>query len=248
MATDVPKRADEQNEMRALHSASLTGDKVPARVLLTPWGSVDSTNGSFVVDEEAVQLTVQAFDEHGTDLPIDYEHQTLGGSYSSPTGQAPAAGHVPAARWVKRVFARGRCWLAGGHRMDRSGGRGASPSYSSSTLCWRGRSVAHSADRPQVEPLLYPARIPDGRGRSRDLAGVSTYARRAELHRSEVITIAYFAPAVAASHGKGLSPFPAVRPHSPTFLQPVEGIAPLYLAVSGVLCRPRRSGLLARSG
>ena len=98
MTTEEPKRADEQNEMRALHSASLAGDKVPARVLLTPWGSVDSTNGSFVVDEEAVQLTVQAFEAHGTDLPIDYEHQTLGGSYSSPTGQAPAAG------WMKRVF------------------------------------------------------------------------------------------------------------------------------------------------
>lgn len=98
MATKKPKTADKQNEMRALHSASLTGDKVPSRVLLTPWGSVESTNGSFIVDEEAVGLTLQAFEEHGTDLPIDYEHQTLGGSYSSPNGQAPAAG------WIKRVF------------------------------------------------------------------------------------------------------------------------------------------------
>ncbi|MGB9626589.1 MAG: phage protease, partial [Phycisphaerae bacterium] len=31
-------------------------------------------------------------------MPIDYEHQTLGGGYASPTGQAPAAG------WIKRLF------------------------------------------------------------------------------------------------------------------------------------------------
>jgi len=147
MATDVPKRADEQNEMRALHSASLTGDKVPARVLLTPWGSVDSTNGSFVVDEEAVQLTVQAFDEHGTDLPIDYEHQTLGGSYSSPTGQAPAAPARTGGPVGEACFRRGRCRPARGHRMDRSGGRGTSPRCSGGTLCCRAGSVGYSQCR-----------------------------------------------------------------------------------------------------
>jgi phage I-like protein len=89
----------ENGEMRALHSAALSGESVPQRVLLAPWGQVESTNGSFVVDEESARLTVSAFDEHGTDLPIDYEHQTLGGAYASPSGQAPAAG------WIKRVFA-----------------------------------------------------------------------------------------------------------------------------------------------
>jgi phage I-like protein len=68
-------------------------------VLLAPWGQVESTNGSFVVDDEAVALAIEAFAKHGTDLPIDYEHQTLGGTYSSPTGQAPAAG------WVKGLLA-----------------------------------------------------------------------------------------------------------------------------------------------
>jgi phage I-like protein len=98
MATKESTTTDGQNEMRALHSASLTGDKIPSRVLLTPWGPVESTNGSFIVDEESVRLALAAFEEHGTDLPIDYEHQTLGGRYSSPNGQAPAAG------WVKRIF------------------------------------------------------------------------------------------------------------------------------------------------
>jgi len=91
--------ADDSNEMAPLHSASLTGDAVPQRILLAPWGRVESTNGNFVVDEESARLAIEAFDEHGTDLPIDYEHQTLGGTYSSPNGQAPAAG------WIKKLVA-----------------------------------------------------------------------------------------------------------------------------------------------
>ncbi len=100
-AADVPGesagRPDEGRELAALQSAPLDGAAVPARILLTPWGSVESTNGSFIVDEESAELAIRAFEEHGTDLPIDYEHQTLGGSYASPNGQAPAAG------WVKRI-------------------------------------------------------------------------------------------------------------------------------------------------
>ncbi|HUX30629.1 MAG TPA: phage protease [Thiobacillus sp.] len=70
---------------------------VPERVTIVPWGRVTSTAGEFVVDEEAARLTLEAFAAHGTDLPIDYEHQSLGGRWSSPTGQAPAAG------WIKKL-------------------------------------------------------------------------------------------------------------------------------------------------
>src|SRR3990172_4561052 len=90
---------NEGGEALALHSATLGGETVPQRILLAPWGNVESSNGSFVVDEESARLAVQAFEEHGTDLTIDYEHQTLGGVYASPSGQAPAAG------WIKRIFA-----------------------------------------------------------------------------------------------------------------------------------------------
>ncbi|MCG8405118.1 MAG: phage protease [Phycisphaerales bacterium] len=69
---------------------------VPNRILIVPVGHVKSTSGSFLVDEEAISMTVASFKAHGTDLPIDYEHQTLGGPYSSPTGQAPAAGWIKA--------------------------------------------------------------------------------------------------------------------------------------------------------
>lgn len=80
-------------------STALGGACVPDRVLLAPWGQVESTNGSFVVDEESVALAIAALTEHATDTPIDYEHQTLGGDYASPDGRAPAAG------WIKELSA-----------------------------------------------------------------------------------------------------------------------------------------------
>ena len=95
MTTRQTLTSGADRETRSLHSASLTGESLPRRVLMAPWGAVESTNGSFIVDEESVRLAIEAFEEHGTDLPIDYEHQTLGGTYSSPNGRAPAAG------WIK---------------------------------------------------------------------------------------------------------------------------------------------------
>lgn len=74
-------------------------DGVPTRLLLVPWGSVESRSGSFIVDEESAAAVVEAFAAQGVDLPVDYEHQTLGGEFSSPTGQAPAAG------WIQRIEA-----------------------------------------------------------------------------------------------------------------------------------------------
>ncbi len=92
----IPGPGD-SSELTPLNSTSLSADPVAQRILLAPWGQVESTNGTFFVDAESAACAMRAFDEHGTDLPIDYEHQTLGGSYASPTGQAPAAG------WIKRL-------------------------------------------------------------------------------------------------------------------------------------------------
>lgn len=86
-------------EATPLRATSLTGESLPQRVLLAPWGEVESSNGRFFVDEESAQAAIETFEKHGTDLPIDYEHQTLGGGFSSPTGRAPAAG------WIKRLVA-----------------------------------------------------------------------------------------------------------------------------------------------
>ena len=99
MPTEKTMTTNDAGEMQAIHSATLSGDGVPSRVLIAPWGLVESTNGSFVLDDESAQRAVEAFEDHGTDLPIDYEHQTLGGTYASPSGRAPAAG------WIKRLVA-----------------------------------------------------------------------------------------------------------------------------------------------
>lgn len=88
------------DELLLMNTTELTEPSAPTRALIAPWGGVESANGSFVVDEEAAGLVIAAFERHGTDLPIDYEHQTLGGAYASPTGQAPAAG------WIRRLVAR----------------------------------------------------------------------------------------------------------------------------------------------
>ena len=96
-----PERQEGPAVERIVFEAAALGEaEVPSEILVAPWGEVRSTVGSFVVDEESAAAAIRAFEEHGTDLPIDYEHQTLGGAYASPNGQAPAAGWVRALRAV----------------------------------------------------------------------------------------------------------------------------------------------------
>lgn len=90
--------AVEETSVENLRPSELPAE-VASRVVVVPWGEVDSVNGRFTVDAESARRAVEAFEEQGNDLPIDYEHQTLGGPYASPTGQAPAAG------WIKRLEA-----------------------------------------------------------------------------------------------------------------------------------------------
>ncbi len=100
MKSEQTKTNESDQELTPLAGALVAGTSVPTEVLIVPWGRVESTNGDFTVDEESGRLAVEAFESHGCDLPIDYEHQTLGGAYTSPTGQAPAAG------WIKRIEMR----------------------------------------------------------------------------------------------------------------------------------------------
>lgn len=90
-------RGDEQHRVTLVASA-VGGAELPGEVLIAPWGAVASSNGDFVLDEESAALVLAAFEAHGTDIPLDYEHQSLGGAYASPTGQAPAAGWIKALR------------------------------------------------------------------------------------------------------------------------------------------------------
>jgi phage I-like protein len=99
-AVQTAEQLGEGEERVVLEAAVPDEPEVPERILITPWGEVESSAGSFVVDEEAAKETIAAFERHGTDLPVDYEHQTLGGTYSSPSGQAPAAGWIKALSMV----------------------------------------------------------------------------------------------------------------------------------------------------
>ncbi|MHC5110216.1 MAG: phage protease [Planctomycetota bacterium] len=86
-----------------VNNQAIDADHPPRKILVAPWGQVESTNGDFTVDEESIRLAIEAFQSHNTDVPIDYEHQTLGGPFASPSGKAPAAG------WIKKLT--GRCGL-----------------------------------------------------------------------------------------------------------------------------------------
>jgi phage I-like protein len=66
-------------------------------VKLCGWGQVESTHGTFTVDEPAAAETVKAFEAHGASVPIDIEHETL-------AGREPAAGARGAIGWIEKVF------------------------------------------------------------------------------------------------------------------------------------------------
>lgn len=70
--------------------------ELPGWLRLLPLGQVNLVDGRppFEVDPESLAKVVQAFSARGTDLVIDYEHQSLKG------GQAPAAG------WIKDLEVR----------------------------------------------------------------------------------------------------------------------------------------------
>ncbi len=82
-------------ELRCIVCEIATPIPVPSRVLLIPWGDVQSASGNFKVDDESARLIAAQLSERRVEIPIDYEHQTLGGEFASPDGTAPAAG------WIK---------------------------------------------------------------------------------------------------------------------------------------------------
>jgi phage I-like protein len=69
----------------------------PSRILLSPWGEVKSKAGDFIVDREGVESIRKSMAAHGVMIPIDANHQTLGGDFASPDGTAVARG------WIKSV-------------------------------------------------------------------------------------------------------------------------------------------------
>ena len=91
----------QQTQDRAIECQSVGTPEVGEglkTILLTPDGAVESANGRFVVDAEGAAMMVESFDRQGVEIPVDFEHQTLGGPYSAPDGRAPAAG------WVTKIW------------------------------------------------------------------------------------------------------------------------------------------------
>ncbi len=86
---------DERLHELAVHVTSVEAteaDGVPTRLLLVPWGQVESRSGSFIVDEESAAAVVEAFAAQEVELPVDYEHQTLAGGRASGGLRASDAG------------------------------------------------------------------------------------------------------------------------------------------------------------
>lgn len=99
MATEVPGQPTLVRIVSAtvpLVGQGEQGQTLPEEIQLVPWDWVRSTNGDFLVDQEAAEAVLREFQRHGTDLVIDYEHQSLGGRYAAPNGLAPAAGWITA--------------------------------------------------------------------------------------------------------------------------------------------------------
>ncbi len=68
-------------------------------ICVAPDGEVKSRQGTFIVDQDAFDAINERFIKHGTDLVVDYEHQTVGGEMASPDGTAPAAGWIKSLRY-----------------------------------------------------------------------------------------------------------------------------------------------------
>ena len=88
-----------KEELVTLACFQAIGDGVPSRVLIVPWGEVQSSNGRWVCDLEAANAILQKFKERGVDVPFDRDHGTMSGDDGSPRVPAPATG------WIKSLEA-----------------------------------------------------------------------------------------------------------------------------------------------
>lgn len=68
-------------------------------VVLAPDGEVKSKCGTFFVDAESGRLIAESIRAHDVELPIDYEHGTMGPEWAGRDGTAPAAGWIKAVRY-----------------------------------------------------------------------------------------------------------------------------------------------------
>ncbi len=74
----------------------------PERIKLLPLGEVVRKDGGrFFVDSDGVQSMIDTMANNGLDIPVDYEHHTLGEAFASPEGMAPAAAWIKSIEYVE---------------------------------------------------------------------------------------------------------------------------------------------------
>lgn len=68
--------------------SQLPEEDLPTEFRVFAFGTNESTKGPAIFDEEAARLVMEAYEQHGAELMLDYEHQVL----ADPPVEAPAAG------------------------------------------------------------------------------------------------------------------------------------------------------------
>ena len=72
----------------ALHMGEIDLSGAPEEIKILPLGTVKSTKGTFLVDDDSVEMILKSFKDRKIDLVVDYEHQTM------LNIQAPASGWI----------------------------------------------------------------------------------------------------------------------------------------------------------
>lgn len=90
------------------------GSEPPTSFRIWKWGDNDTLNGKVVLDRESAADLLKAYADHGVELAIDFEHQTL----NAPTNGLPA----PAAGWFRPEIRDDGLWATSVRWTDQASG------------------------------------------------------------------------------------------------------------------------------
>lgn len=106
-----------KRERAAIVNRQAISNEVPNRILVIPWGDVESKNRSFTFRSEDAKTVIESFRSHGVDLPIDIEHSTWLADTTKKGEPAPAVG------WIKSLDAVDGVGLFADVEWNEAGGR-----------------------------------------------------------------------------------------------------------------------------
>lgn len=90
------------------------GDSPPSEFRIWKWGDNKTLKGIVKLDKASAQSVIEAFNEHGIELAIDYEHQT----FNAEENGKPA----PAAGWFKPEVREDGLWATAVRWTDEAAG------------------------------------------------------------------------------------------------------------------------------